>query len=585
VPNEVNGLINTNTLTFGMPAQGNPVYGAINTVLQSPTNPNTYWAGTVGGGVWMTTNAGQTWKPTSDHQVSLAIGALALDSADSTGQTVYAGTGQYSSYVYPFLPPGIPALVGLLKSTNGGSSWAQVASAGLANYQLTSGGNPIVKTSGPPSIDGVIASGNALLVAGYQPYPCCSPAVTAGGLFRSTDGGANFTLVPGFGTAVTALTSTTINSQNAILAARVSFQHPSSNAVLFSTDAGATWNPILNSNSTIANGGLAFGSENYINMRVAAGVGGSLFVAVAGSGGNVDRLYYTPSFKPGQTPVWYDLGQPTVKDQGQSFTLDGANFPQASTNFTLVADPTKKGVAYLAGSGYFAPEAATEVAAFFRVNVDGSFASTYTSLVGSGSSPPASPHSDARSLYFNSSGQLVTTDDGGIFVATSPQSSPTWSAFGGVAAGGSPIRVIEAYQAVIDPATGRVAIAAQDNGVSLSQPSPTAPWQNLINGDGFSVGINAKTNGPSIFYGTSDNIYLNRVLANTQLSTTNSPPLLEIDVQRAGRPSMTTRAVPPPSVSCLQSTRSIRRSCSFARAASIPGRIHRTSAPTPRISS
>ena len=123
VPNEVNGLINTNTLTFGMPAQGNPVYGAINTVLQSPTNPNTYWAGTVGGGVWMTTNGGQTWKPTSDNQVSLAIGALALHSTDPTGRTVYAGTGQYSNYVYPFVPPGIPALVGVLKSTNSGTSW------------------------------------------------------------------------------------------------------------------------------------------------------------------------------------------------------------------------------------------------------------------------------------------------------------------------------------------------------------------------------------------------------------------------------------------------------------------------------
>jgi autotransporter-associated beta strand protein len=520
-----------------MPAQGNPVYGAINTALQSPTSPNTYWAGTVGGGIWMTSDGGQTWKPTSDKQVSLAIGALALDSADSSGQTIYAGTGQYSNYGYPFVPvtapaaPGIPALTGLLKSTNGGTSWSQVASTGLADYQLMPDGSRTVYNNGPPSIDAVIASGNDILVSAYLPYG----KATAGGLFRSTNGGASFTLVQGFGTAVTSLTSTTINGQSIDLAARVSDQHPASNAILYSSDGGATWNPILNAGSTIANSGLAFGSTNYINVKVAAGVGGSLFVAVADTTAQVTRLYYTPNFTPGQTPVWYDLGQPKVKDQGKTLNLEGSGLLQANTNFVLTADPNQKGVAYLAGSGFFVSEATQEVAAIFRVNVDGSNASTYTSLVGNGSSPPASPHSDSRSLYFNSSGQLVTTDDGGIYIASSPQSTPTWSAFGGVAANGSPIRVLEAYQAVIDPATGRIAVAAQDNGVALSQSSLTAPWQALDNGDGFSVGINAKTNGPSIFYGTTDDIYLSRTLANTQLSTTNSPTLLELDVGKLGQ--------------------------------------------------
>lgn len=532
VPNEVNGLINTNTLAFGMPAQGDPVYGAINTVLQSQTDPNTYWIGAVGGGIWMTTNAGRTWSPTSDNQLSLAIGALALDSTDQTGKTLYAGTGQFSNYLDPYLNPGAKTLAGLLKSTDGGASWSRVASTGLAIYSLDSNGNRSVVTAGLPSIDGVIASGSNLLVAAYQPYG----TLAAGGLFRSTDGGAIFTLVPGFGTGVSDLVSSTVNGQNVILAARVSEPHTSSTGILYSADGGATWSSILNSSSPIANGGVAFGSPtSYENVKVAAGAGGSLFVAVANLQGNVSRLYYTPSFTPGQTPVWYDLGQPKVQDQGHSFTLDGGEFKQASTNFTLVADPNQKGVAYLAGSGYFAPEAATEVAAFFRVNVDGSFAATYTSLVGSGSFPPASPHSDARSLYFNSSGQLVTSDDGGIYIANSPQTTPTWSAFGGVAADGSPIRVIEAYQAVIDPATGRVAVANQDNGISLSQSPTTAPWQNLVGGDGFSVGVNAKTNGPSIFYGTGDSEYLSRVLANTQLSAANSPTLLELDVQKAGQ--------------------------------------------------
>lgn len=421
VPNESGGLINSNTGPSGMPAQGNPVYGAINTVLESPTSPNTYWAGTVGGGIWMTTDGGQTWKPKTDNQLSMAIGALALDSADSSGQTVYAGTGQYSNFANPFVPfaapspPGTPPLTGLLKSTNGGASWSTVASTGLTGNYYQSGGNPIVAANGSPNIDGVIASGNNILVAAYEPYPGAE-IPTAGGLFRSTNGGATFSLVSNdFGTAVPSLVSSTINGQNVVLAARVSEQDMTKTGLLYSTDSGATWTSILQPSTPIANGGLAFGSTTYENIKVAAGVGGSLFVAVADTSGQITRLYYAPSFTPGQTPVWYDLGQP----KANGHPLEGSGLHQAATNFVLTADPNQKGVAYLAGSGFFVSEVNDEVAAVFRVNVDSSNTPTYTSLVGNGASPPASPHSDSRSLYFNSSGQLVTTDDGGIYIASS----------------------------------------------------------------------------------------------------------------------------------------------------------------------
>jgi hypothetical protein len=63
VPSAPNNL-NSNTLVTGM-ASGNPVYGAANVILQSPTDPSTYWAATVSGGVWKTTNGGATWTPTT----------------------------------------------------------------------------------------------------------------------------------------------------------------------------------------------------------------------------------------------------------------------------------------------------------------------------------------------------------------------------------------------------------------------------------------------------------------------------------------------------------------------------------------
>ena len=277
----------SNTLVSGMQAQGDPVYGAINTILQSPTNPNVYWAGTASGGIWKTTNGGQTWTPTSDFQASLSIGAIAFDASDPSGTTLYAGSGQYSNF-----GTRDGAITGLLKSTDGGNTWRALANNGLASYQLTSTGRQTIVSSLPtPSIKNIIASGSTILVAASRGY-CCGATDSSGGLFRSTDGGQTFTLVPGFGTATTDLQT----MGGSLIAARVSKEDPLVDAVLVSSDGGQSWHSILDSSSTIANGGQTFGSGNpLVNMHVAPGVGGSLFVGVADTTKDITRLYYTPN--------------------------------------------------------------------------------------------------------------------------------------------------------------------------------------------------------------------------------------------------------------------------------------------------
>jgi hypothetical protein len=42
------------------------------------SQPNTFYFGAVGGGVWKTTDAGQTWTPIFDNQPVASIGALAV---------------------------------------------------------------------------------------------------------------------------------------------------------------------------------------------------------------------------------------------------------------------------------------------------------------------------------------------------------------------------------------------------------------------------------------------------------------------------------------------------------------------------
>src|SRR4051812_30066098 len=55
-------------------------------------DPNTFYFGSVGGGVWKTGNAGITWSPIFDEQQIASIGAIAV--APSNPNVIYVGTGE-----------------------------------------------------------------------------------------------------------------------------------------------------------------------------------------------------------------------------------------------------------------------------------------------------------------------------------------------------------------------------------------------------------------------------------------------------------------------------------------------------------
>jgi photosystem II stability/assembly factor-like uncharacterized protein len=81
--------------------------------------PDTYFMGTTGGGVWKTTNAGQDWHNISDGDFDVAsIGGI--DVANSDPNVIYVGTGSAC------LRGNIQTGRGVYKSTDGGNSWSFV---------------------------------------------------------------------------------------------------------------------------------------------------------------------------------------------------------------------------------------------------------------------------------------------------------------------------------------------------------------------------------------------------------------------------------------------------------------------------
>ncbi len=132
-------------------------------------DPNTWYFGSVGGGVWKSTDGALTWKSVFDHEKVSDIGALAI--APSDRNTIYVGTGE--TCVRGNLAQGD----GIYKSVDAGKTWKNV---GLKDSRAI---GKIVINPTNPDIVYVAALGHP-----YGPN-------AERGVFRTTDGGKTWAKV------------------------------------------------------------------------------------------------------------------------------------------------------------------------------------------------------------------------------------------------------------------------------------------------------------------------------------------------------------------------------------------------------
>lgn len=97
-------------------------------VTGSSSRVNEYYFGAVGGGLWKTTDAGQTWNPVTDGQIkSSSVGAVAV--SNSNPDIVYIGMGETE------LRGNIMQGDGVYKSIDAGKTWNHI---GLSDTQAIS---------------------------------------------------------------------------------------------------------------------------------------------------------------------------------------------------------------------------------------------------------------------------------------------------------------------------------------------------------------------------------------------------------------------------------------------------------------
>ena len=145
------------------PMRGGRSYG----VAGNASQPDTFYFGSVGGGVWKSENAGRTWFPISDQGIPIgSIGAIAV--APSDPDVLYVGTGEpdiRSQHSYG---------IGMYKSLDAGQTWTHI---GLERTMHI--GRVAVDQTNPNRVY-VAALGDV-----YGPSP-------DRGVYRSVDGGSNW---------------------------------------------------------------------------------------------------------------------------------------------------------------------------------------------------------------------------------------------------------------------------------------------------------------------------------------------------------------------------------------------------------
>jgi autotransporter-associated beta strand protein len=438
------------------------------------------------GGIWKTTNGGTTWTPLTDKQATLSISSLAFDPTDPN--RLLAGTGLTANGSVLGLAASGGLRNGLLYTQDGGNTWTSLGAATFANQ----------------SVVGVAARGNVLVAGTYEISGFAAATErNTGALYRSTDGGANFTKISGAtGTGLPNGPISSIvgdpNNPNRLYAAvtepDATTAGKASTALYVSDDTGAHWSQVFGA----AQAAGKIQSSTQTILKIATGPGRAVALALVDypntGGSKVTGLFWSGN----SGASWSPLPLPA---------LTSTDLNQGSVNSAIAIDPNNKNLVYVSGDGN-----TNATLPAFRIDVS---TMTVNSITDGNTANGSTVHSDSRAITFDASGRLILTSDGTIYARTNPQSdSGAWSRISGN------VSAFEVYRVGYDAVGKRLAAAAQDNGVTIQSGRNAPLWNAVMGADGINLFVNDVTfaaSGRSVFYANTQNLGLPaRIIRDTQ---------------------------------------------------------------------
>ncbi|OAI41772.1 hypothetical protein AYO41_01415 [Verrucomicrobia bacterium SCGC AG-212-E04] len=228
--NRITNRVETNSLDpngWTWKGPGN-IGGRTRSLVIHPTQTSRMWAGSVGGGIWYSSNGGTSWAPVNDFMANLSVSTLIIDPTNAN--TMYAGTGEGF-----FNADGVRG-AGVFKSIDGGVTWNQLANTATSDFYFV----------------------NRLALS---PNGATLLAATATGIWRSINGGTNWTLAQ---STTGRMAQVAFDPNDSLKAVATGY----SALAYYSTDGGATWNV---GTGLGAFGGTLGGRSEFAYAKSAAG--------------------------------------------------------------------------------------------------------------------------------------------------------------------------------------------------------------------------------------------------------------------------------------------------------------------------
>jgi len=257
--------------------------GRIRALAISRTSPSTMFAGSVGGGIWKTTNAGASWAPVDDFMASLSVSSIVFD--PSNAGVLYAGTGEGYGNTDALRGAGI------FRSVDGGATWTPLADTASQSTAV----NRIA----------IAPSGGVLLAA------------TNTGLWRSADNGASFAL------ATTGITPQDVDFSPVDALKAVAGGY---GAIVYSWDGGATWQNARGLPTTSGRIELAYARSQPDTIYALVDTGGGTLYRSTNAGATFSPASTTPLLENGQG--WYDAALWVNPKDTNHVVVGGVNLRQ-----------------------------------------------------------------------------------------------------------------------------------------------------------------------------------------------------------------------------------------------------------------
>ncbi|GAC1424323.1 MAG: hypothetical protein NVS1B13_10010 [Flavisolibacter sp.] len=261
--------------------------GRILNIAINPVKTSSIYIGSAGGGIWRSYDAGTSWMSVTTGTAILGVPAIIISPVDTN--VVYAGSGE----VYRYDSTGLTLNpnntgfsvwktrgtfgVGIIKSIDGGKTWAQVFTKSLANLfgiqrmKFDPNNNNIVYACATDGLYKTIDAGstwNRILIAPYVSDVVINAgnsqqivvafgnlANSTKGIVKSINGGTSWnntvTGIPSFQGFIRFDNLISAGNQNTIIASVGVCETPTGTDELYeSTDFGSTWNALSGSTHT-----------------------------------------------------------------------------------------------------------------------------------------------------------------------------------------------------------------------------------------------------------------------------------------------------------------------------------------------